>query len=31
MQINHKSRLDGVSKGLLIKPDGRKWDWLTLR
>src|SRR5438093_5091182 len=31
MQIRHKSRLDGVSNGLLIKPDGRKWDWLTLR
>jgi len=30
MQIDHKSRLDGVSNGLLIKPDGRKWDRLTL-
>jgi hypothetical protein len=31
MQIDHKSRLDGVSNGLLIKADGRKWDWLTVR
>jgi Protein of unknown function (DUF4038)/Putative collagen-binding domain of a collagenase len=31
MQINHKSPLSGVSKNLLIKRDGRKWDWLTLR
>jgi len=30
MQISHKSRLDGVSKDLLIKPDGRKWDRLTV-
>ena len=31
MQISHKRHLDDVSNGLLIKPDGRKWDWLTLQ
>src|SRR4029453_18002583 len=31
MQISRKSRLDDISNGLLIKPSGHKWDWLTLR
>jgi hypothetical protein len=31
MQIDHTSHLDGVSNGLLIKPDEHKWDWLTLQ
>ncbi|HJX89381.1 MAG TPA: DUF4038 domain-containing protein, partial [Pyrinomonadaceae bacterium] len=31
MQIYRKSRLDDISNGLLIKPAGHKWDWLTLQ
>ena len=31
MQKSHKSHLDRVSNGLLIKPGGRKPDWLTLQ
>jgi hypothetical protein len=31
MQIRRKNNLDAVSDGLLIKPDGHKWDWLRLQ
>ena len=31
MQICRKSRLDDISNGLLIKPNGDKWHWLTLQ
>jgi cell division septation protein DedD len=31
MEISDKNYLDDFSDGLLIKPDGRKWDWLPLR
>src|SRR5262245_12862127 len=31
MQICRKSRLDDISNGLLSKPAGHKWDWLTLQ
>jgi len=31
MEISDKNYLDAFSDGLLIKPDGRKRDWLALR
>ena len=31
MQISHKSHLDDASNGVLIRPGGRKWNWLTLQ
>ena len=31
MQISRRNHLDDVSDGLPIKPDGHKWDWLSLQ
>src|ERR1044071_9121502 len=31
MELSDKNYLDAFSDGLLIKPDGRKWDSLPLR